>query len=239
MEEIDLNKKILNNEEVRIYIETLKRDYEKNMSDQKDRIYDLRNQVKDLEIKLEEYRSRARQINQALMAAVSKAEELESAAKIKYDMEIKSLKLFHTKWLSYYKKIIEKYPIDDELVKVAKFNQNMTEALTLMQQEADRENASKKDNADENKAEIDDKSLKAQKEVYEAITVAKKAQDTSLPERQYEAEKNRLNDDSQKKWNPIDNIKRYYDSKNNGNSFSMEEALHPMESLEEILKDLL
>ncbi|HEY8423135.1 MAG TPA: hypothetical protein VIL23_00015, partial [Clostridia bacterium] len=135
MEEINLNKKSLSPEEVRQYIELLKRNYEKSLSEQKDRIFELREQIKDLEAKLEAYRSRSRQINQALLAAVAKAEELEQAARIKYDMEIKELKIFHAKWLSYYKKIIEKYPIDDELIKIAKFNKNMSEALGLEEPE--------------------------------------------------------------------------------------------------------
>ncbi|HEY8444008.1 MAG TPA: hypothetical protein VIL24_04340 [Clostridia bacterium] len=216
MDEINLNKKSLSPEEVRQYIELLKRNYEKSLSEQKDRIFEMREQIKELEAKLEAYRSRARQINQALMAAVAKAEELEQAARLKYDMEIKSLKMFHAKWLSYYKKIIEKYPIDDELIKIAKFNKNMSEALGLEAEE--------------------EKAITPEEEAINAIEAAKaraeKKEDALL---QYESEKERLNQ-SQKAFNPLENIKKYYDSKS---AFSLEEALHPTESLEEILKDLL
>ena len=152
MEQIDLTKKSLSPDEVRQYIDTIRHSYEHSLSEQKDRIFELREQVKELESKLEVFKSRGRQINQALMAAVAKAEELEQAAKIKYDMEIKSLKLFHAKWLSYYKRIIEKYPIDDELVKLAKFNDNMSEALSVIE----KENAVEKeqDGNKEKKAEV-------------------------------------------------------------------------------------
>ena len=242
MEEIDLTKKSLSPDEVRQYIDTIRHSYEHSLSEQKDRIFELREQVKELESKLEVFKSRGRQINQALMAAVAKAEELEQAAKIKYDMEIKSLKLFHAKWLSYYKRIIEKYPIDDELVKLAKFNDNMSEALSVIE----KENAVEKeqDGNKEKKAELKPQPKievdKQKNEVMRAIEAVRiqqensnKTQDTAS--RQYESEKARLNDNI-KSWNPIENIKKYYDSKS---GFSMDEALHPKESLEEILKDLL
>ncbi|HEY8420034.1 MAG TPA: DivIVA domain-containing protein [Clostridia bacterium] len=222
MDEINLNKKSLSPEEVRQYIELLKRNYEKSLSEQKDRIFELREQIKELESKLEVYKSRSRQINQALMAAVAKAEELEQAARLKYDMEIKGLKMFHAKWLSYYKKIIEKYPIDDELVKIAKFNKNMSEALGL--------------DAEDIIETVTSKSITPEQEAKNAIEAAKARAEKKEPaELQYEAEKERLNQ-NQKEFNPLENIKKYYQSKS---AFSLEEALHPTESLEEILKDLL
>jgi len=222
MEEIDLSKKSLSSDEVRQYIESLRRNYEKSLSEQKDRIFELREQIKELESKLEAYRSRGRQINQALLAAVAKAEELEQAAKIKYDMEIKGLKMFHAKWLSYYKKIIEKYPIDDDLVKIARFNKKMSDALDLIETESWQKPAPK------TKEQRVQDALQAAK----AQTKKTSQDDISL---QYESEKERLAQ-TKKAWNPLENIKKYYDSKS---AFSLEEALHPTESLEEILKDLL
>lgn len=239
MEEIDLSKKSLNPEDVRQYIDTIRRSYEHSLSEQKDRIFELREQVKELESKLEVFKSRGRQINQALMAAVAKAEELEQAAKIKYDMEIKELKLFHAKWLSYYNKIIEIYPINDELVKVAKFNENMSQALTLIE----KENADKKiqiEKKAETKSEIKPESDTQKDEVLRAIEAVRSQQEKSIkdqesPSLQYESEKARLSENV-KAWNPMENIKKYFDSKS---AFSLNEALHPKESLEEILKDLL
>lgn len=222
MEEIDLSKKSLSSDEVRQYIESLRRNYEKSLSEQKDRIFELREQIKELESKLEAYRSRGRQINQALLAAVAKAEELEQAAKIKYDMEIKGLKMFHAKWLSYYKKIIEKYPIDDDLVKIARFNKKMSDALNLIETESPPKPVAKTE----------------EQQVQDAIQAAKAQAKKTNPDDislQYESEKERLTQ-TKKEWNPLENIKKYYDLKA---AFSLEEALHPTESLEEILKDLL
>lgn len=239
MEEIDLSKKSLTPEEVRHYIDAIRRSYEHSLSEQKDRIFELREQVKEMETKLEFYKSRGRQINQALMAAVAKAEELEQAAKLKYDMEIKELKLFHAKWLSYYNKIIEKYPINDELVKVAKFNENMSLALTQIEKEntdLKNQNQEKTERKELPKSEQE----KEQAEVLRAIQAVRNQQEKTVKPQdavslQYESEKARLNENV-KAWNPIENIKKYYDSKS---AFSMDEALHPKESLEEILKDLL
>jgi cell division septum initiation protein DivIVA len=221
MDEINLNKKSLSPEEVRQYIELLKRDYEKSLSEQKDRIFELREKNKELEEKLEVFKSRSRQITQALLAAVAKAEELEQAARLKYDMEIKGLKMFHAKWLSYYKKIIEKYPIDDELVKIARFIKNMSEALGL--------------DGEELTETVNSKNVTPEQEAQNAIEAAKARSEKEPNELQYEAEKERLNQ-TQKEFNPLENIKKYYQSKF---AFSLEEALHPTETLEEILKDLL
>lgn len=231
MEEINLNKKSLNPDEVRQYIDILRRNYEKNLSEQKDRIFELREQIKELESKLEAYRSRSRQITQALLAAVAKAEELEQTAKLKYDMEIKGLKMFHAKWLSYYKKIIEKYPIDDELIKIAKFNKNMSQALELIEGEDLIETVSK--SASSKPTTSQEQEAKNAIEAAKAYAAKKDNQDSASL--QYESEKERLNQNN-KNWNPLENIKKYYDSKS---AFSLEEALHPTESLEEILKDLL
>ena len=239
MEEIDLSKKSLNPDEVRQYIDTIRRSYEHSLSEQKDRIFELREQVKELESKLEVFVSRRRQINSALMAAVAKAEELEQAAKIKYDMEIKELKLFHAKWLAYYNKIIEKYPINDEFVKVAKFNENMSQALALIEKEnTDKENQTDKNI--EKKTEAKPEADKQKTEVLQAIEAVRNQQEKSAKAQdsaslQYESEKARLNENA-KAWNPIENIKKYYDSKS---AFSLDEALHPKETLEEILKELL
>lgn len=125
MSDTDIRKKTYTYADLEGLARKLKFEYEKKLADQRDRILDLRDEVKSLETELDGFKSRSRHINKALLAAVSKAEELESAARQKYDMELKSLRLFHAKWLGYYKKIIAQYPIDDELLKAARFNDKM------------------------------------------------------------------------------------------------------------------
>lgn len=125
MSEIDLRKKTYTYSDLESLLAKLKFEYEKKLAEQRERILDLRGEVQSMEKELSGYKSRSRHINKALIAAVAKAEELETAARQKYDMELKSLRLFHTKWLGYYNKIIAKYPIDDELLKAARFNDKM------------------------------------------------------------------------------------------------------------------
>lgn len=243
----DWKKKTYTPAEVEQIIVKLRQEYEKNLSAQKDRILELRAKLNEQETQLEEYRSRSRQINEAIMAAVAKAEELEKTAKLKYDMEIKGLKLFHSKWLKYYERILEKYPLDDELIKVAKFNERMNEALGIITEEF----SAKEDDISEESVS------KQSKEVSEAIAAAikgaytKPSAKTTDAELQYEEETRRLSNASEEKkqeeqWNPVESIKEYYEGKPlrvrpqiPKGAIDMEEALHPKMSLEEILKELL
>lgn len=240
--------------EVENYLKKLKFEYEKSLGGQKDRIFELKAEVKALEEKLAELGKRDKLISRALVNAVSKAEEIEQAAKMKYDLELKSLKLFHMKWLSYYNKILEKYPLDDTLMNAARFN----EQLEIILAEGGLGEAS-----------ATQKLIKpaAQAPVQPS---AKGATPTkTLAERQYESESRRIsalnakkginlkavsdalgdteNDSYEKvlatfgkKFNPMEKIESYYaNTKTPAKpAFDIEEALNPKESLEDIMKSL-
>ena len=65
----------------------------------------------------------------AITAALKKADDIERVSLIKYNQEIAQLKSFHDKWIGYYNKIIEAYPLDDNLVAASKTSGKIAEVL--------------------------------------------------------------------------------------------------------------
>lgn len=100
-------------------------DYEKMMAEQKERIFaliDENNKLKELN---DVYKTREEKINSALVLAVEKAEEYETASKMRYDAEIKRIKIFSQKWISYFNKIKELLPEDKKLISAEKLIKDM------------------------------------------------------------------------------------------------------------------
>lgn len=129
---------IFNNKKPAEYEEYIKKivlSYENKLSDQKDRIFALIEENKKLVSQLGEFREKDRQISKTLMVAVQKAKEIEDAAKAKYNMEIERLKLFHSKWTSYYQSIKDKLPQSADIAKIEAFLNRMDEILGFNQAE--------------------------------------------------------------------------------------------------------
>ena len=100
-------------------------------SEQKsERIEELKAQVSKLSAQLDMEKSKRELINKAIYSAVAKAEQIEKLSKRKYDQDMNQLKAFHEEWTSYYNKIMQKYPMDDELMEVVVFNRRMNDLLT-------------------------------------------------------------------------------------------------------------
>lgn len=98
MAKFDVTKKGYDVEQVDNFINKLSVRYEEKLSEQKDRVFSLKNELAVMEERLKSYRDKDKQISQALMYAVEKAEEVESNASKLYDLEIKRLKLLYKKW---------------------------------------------------------------------------------------------------------------------------------------------
>lgn len=73
------------------------------MREQAKRIIELKKEVNDLSVCLEQYRSKEGEITQILSFAKTKAEELVQESKIKYALECQRLKLYRDKWMRYIK----------------------------------------------------------------------------------------------------------------------------------------
>ena len=77
--------------EVDSYIERLKNDYESRLSEQKDRIFYLKDQVEKLTS------SSDNELMTSLLSAVEKAKLIENSSKNIYELETKKLNLLYTK----------------------------------------------------------------------------------------------------------------------------------------------
>lgn len=113
------------------YIRKLVISYENRLAQQKDRIFALVDENKNLSAQLDVFKGRDAQITKALMIAVSKAKEIEDAAKQKYDMEIERLRLFHYKWVSYYAEMKNKLPLNRDMLSAEAFLSEMDKILGL------------------------------------------------------------------------------------------------------------
>jgi len=182
---------------------------------------------------IEEYRRKESEINSALVAAVDKAREMEDIAQKKYDLEIQRLKLFNAKWQSYFNEIIKRYPIDDSLVSVAEFTSEMANILS--------------GNCHAEPAFKDAQVKQAQKTPAppaKAAPVKTPAPAKRVPDAkaQFESEKKRLAEITP---DPMGAINSYFESTaatfkttKSESGFDINEALHPDQEIEDILKEL-
>ena len=63
------------------------------------------------------------------MSALAKADEIEKLSAYKYAREMEQLKTFHARWLTYYAKLIKKYPLTEDLEAVKNFNDKVNRIL--------------------------------------------------------------------------------------------------------------
>ena len=241
--------------QVDAYIKELKNDYEKTIVEQRARIVELKKELDKAEHNIKAYKEKSGLITKAIYNAVAKSEEIERLSQLKYRQEIERLKAFHDKWLSYYNKIIERYPLDEELSAVSRFNSSMRGILTNLDQKSD---AQPMDRLEEN-YERETERLREKRIGYISVKAKEKEEGDEqilremLPDgdidspilsgnfdpmerinRYFAADKARKND------RPVMEqaaaVDEYGDRSESG--FSLEEALNPKEDLEQIMKEL-
>lgn len=98
MAKFDINKKGYDCEQVDSFINKLSLKYEEKLSEQKDRVFALKNELSIMEQRLSNYKDKDKQISQALIYAVEKAEQIENNASKLYDLEIKRMRLLYKQW---------------------------------------------------------------------------------------------------------------------------------------------
>jgi cell division septum initiation protein DivIVA len=106
MAKFDINKKGYDTEQVDNFINKLSVKYEEKLSEQKDRVFALKNELAVMEERLNNYRDKDKQVSQALVFAVEKAEQIESNASKLYDLEVKRLRLLYKQWQEIISKIM-------------------------------------------------------------------------------------------------------------------------------------
>lgn len=127
--EFKIEKKGYDVAQVDAYISSLKSEYENSLARQRERIEELKRALESAENSIKAYKEKSSLVTKAIYNAVAKAEEIERLSQIKYNQEIEQLKAFHDKWISYYNKILERYPLDEELMAASKFNNRMRNIL--------------------------------------------------------------------------------------------------------------
>lgn len=123
MAKFDINKKGYDVDQVDGFINKLSKKYEEKLSEQKDRVFSLKNELAVMQERLENYRDKDKQISQALVYAVEKAEQIESNASKLYDLEVKRLRLLYKQWLE----IIERLNVED--AELNSFTETVSEVL--------------------------------------------------------------------------------------------------------------
>lgn len=129
MAKFDISKKGYDTEQVDTFINKLSVKYEEKLSEQKDRVFALKNELSRLEDRLENYKDKDKQISQALIFAVEKAEQIENNASKLYDLEIKRIRLLYKNWESLVTKL---FMLDVPATlkrEVAEFNNTVKEVL--------------------------------------------------------------------------------------------------------------
>lgn len=126
---MDDKKKVYSRADLDNFADSVKRECEQTLIRQRERIDELRKSLAAAERKIAEYESQKELVYKAITAALKKADDIERVSLIKYNQEIAQLKSFHDKWMGYYNRIIQTYPLDDELVAASKVNGKISEVL--------------------------------------------------------------------------------------------------------------
>lgn len=126
---MDEKKKVYSKAEFNNYAEAVRRECEQTLMRQRERIEELRKSLSAAEKRIAEYESQKEIVYKAITAALKKADDIERVSLIKYNQEIAQLKSFHDKWIGYYNKIIDAYPLDDNLVAASKTSGKIAEVL--------------------------------------------------------------------------------------------------------------
>lgn len=225
------------------FSEAVKRECESTLIRQRERIESLRAELAEAEKKIAKYESQKELIYKAITAAVRKADDIERVSLIKYNQEIAQLKSFHSKWVGYFNKIIERYPLSDELVAASRVNERIAEVLDRTG-DIDAQYESERDRLRQSVDEECERNAQAESSGGEKVD-----DDPAPPENQTmndaEGRESELSDEAEAVEDTAgDDVTAtvvggeadYADRSPAG--FSFAEALHPKEDLKDIMKEL-
>ena len=126
---MDDKKKIYTKLDFDNYTAAVKNEFSTTILRQRERIDELKSALDAAEKRVEELEKQKELTYRAITAALKKADEIEQVSLIKYNQEIAQLKSFHNKWIGYFNKIIERYPLDGQLVAAGKVNGKIAKVL--------------------------------------------------------------------------------------------------------------
>lgn len=115
---MDLFKRALNGyntKEVDEYVNRTTRSFDEKLKLQSEMIDSLKEQNASLTAELSTYKAKEKTIGDVLVSAQEKAEDIESAAKVRYSLEMQRLKRFQERWLALFNDIKGEYPISEKV----------------------------------------------------------------------------------------------------------------------------
>ncbi|MCL2675839.1 MAG: DivIVA domain-containing protein [Firmicutes bacterium] len=101
----------------------------KTHADLKDRVAELTKQLVEKDAELKAFSQKQDLIVKSIMAAAAKAEQIENLIRQRYTGELAHLTAFHEVWTAYYKRVLEKYPLSEDLAGLNRFNKKLDEIL--------------------------------------------------------------------------------------------------------------
>ena len=116
-------------EEVEQYFKRVRETYDETLVSQRDRIFELKDALVKAENALAEYDGKKERISAAIDSALSKADEIERLTRRKVAKELAALRKFHRRWVGYYARMLEKYPVDDDLEKAGEIDAEISRLL--------------------------------------------------------------------------------------------------------------
>lgn len=191
--------------EVEKYISDTNAEYEKAGREQRERIAVLSAKIGELDAIIMDYRAREEGISSAFIAANEKAEKLTADVRLRYGMELERLRLFREKWTGVYAELKERYRFDKDAL-------NM-ESVAVQTK------------------------LEIERVLVQEFSLAKGGEESDA-EKQFQSESDRLSKSDvaieELKNKLLSAGKRKAEKDKQSVAFSLEEATHPTESLEEL-----
>ena len=129
MAKFDFVKNGYDKEQVDAFIDRLTIKYEERLSEQKDRLYTLKNEVSLLKDRVDAYTEKDKQISKALIYAVENAEKIENHASNMFDTEVKRIKLLYAEWIAITEEMYSLAPNPALKRKISAFNMDLVEIM--------------------------------------------------------------------------------------------------------------
>lgn len=223
---------------VEAYINELQQKNESALMAQKERIAGLVKQNEDLATKLGVYEAREEQIKLTLVRATKTAEDMEAQIRRKYKAELDRLKLFRAKWTSAYTELKERYHFAKDALNLESVAvQTEIELTKYLSQEFSLARADDMDDMEAYfKSEVE-RLTRVQQNMQNDVGGREEQKDgakiPAMPQ-QKQALKSVSKNGGAKALQDARNI----ESVEGQGAFSLDEALHPTESLEELCQSL-
>ena len=150
MAKFNIDKNGYNVTEVEEYIDSLTLKYENKLSEQRDKIFALKNENNMLQSNLDDYKIKEEEMSKALLFAVEKSEQIEKSSKKVYELEIRRMRLIYAKW----KEILDMINIEELIL-----GSNNMAGLTLKEFESNI-NQILKQNEEYEARKVDEESIK-------------------------------------------------------------------------------